>query len=63
MNQCNRVKSQSFIVYAALIALLIAGMIAISAYIRRAVQGRCRASADVFGGGAQYEPGVTTINE
>ena len=57
------IKSQSFIVYAALIALLVAGLIAISAYIRRSVQGRYRTSADVFGAGAQYEPGVTHINE
>ena len=59
----HKVKSQSFIVYAAFIALLIAGLITISVYIRRAVQGRYHASADVFGEGAQYEPGVTHINE
>lgn len=47
------------LVYAVLIAIIIAALIAMNRYLTRAVQGKLRDSADVFGGGAQYAPGVT----
>lgn len=52
-------KAQSVLVYAFLIAIIIAALIAMNRYLSRAIQGKLRDSADVFGGGAQYEPGVT----
>jgi len=54
-------KAQSTIVYAALIAMVIGGLLVISMYIKRAIQGRYHQSADVFGAGAQYQPGSTTV--
>jgi len=44
---------------ALLIAVVVAALIAMSVYIRRAISGRFRDSADSFGSGRQYEPGVT----
>ena len=54
-------RAQSAIVYAALIAMVVGGLLVISMYIKRAVQGRYHQSADVFGAGAQYQPGSTTV--
>ena len=52
-------KSQSLIEYSALLAVLIAALIAMFTYLRFSLQGKIRESADVFGRGEQYEPGVT----
>jgi hypothetical protein len=41
--------------YAVVIIVIIAALLAMSVYIRRAVCGRLRGSADVFGGGRQYQ--------
>lgn len=54
-------KAQSTIVYVALVALVATALVVVGIYVRRAHQGRARDSADVFGGGAQYDPGVTTV--
>lgn len=40
--------------YAAFIAIFIAALLGISTYITRAICGRMRSSADVFGYGRQY---------
>jgi Flp pilus assembly pilin Flp len=54
-------KAQTFILYAALIAMVALAMVAMSKYLRRSLQGKYRDAADVFGGGTQYEPGATSI--
>jgi len=54
-------KSQSFIQYAILIAIVVGALIAMRVFIIRAVQEKYRQSADVFGQGEQYAKGVTTV--
>lgn len=54
-------KSQSLIEYSALIAVLVAALIGMFAYLRFSLQGRIRETADVFGRGEQYELNVTTV--
>ena len=56
-------KTQSTIVYVMLIVLVVGSLLMIALYLKRSVQGSYHQSADVFGGGAQYQPGRTTINE
>ncbi|MBU1125315.1 MAG: hypothetical protein KKC84_04765 [Candidatus Omnitrophica bacterium] len=45
--------------YAILIFVAVAAMVAMTAYIRRSLNAKYRESADTFGYGRQYEPGVT----
>ena len=54
-------KAQSSIFYITLISLIAAGVIRMSMYLRQSIQGKIKESADVFGGGVQYESGVTVI--
>ena len=59
----NRTKKGSLAIeYAVLIAIVVAALIGMQVYIKRAVCGRWRGAADVFGYGRQYEPGVTVEN-
>jgi len=43
--------------YVILIALIVAALLAMQFYVRRAICGRFRSTGDGFGGGRQYEPG------
>lgn len=52
-----RKKGLSVIEYAILIAVVAAALLAMQAYIRKAVSGRWRQQADSIGFGMQYEPG------
>ena len=45
--------------YALLIAIIVAALIGISIYLKRAISGRWRTVGDTFGHGRQYYPGVT----
>ncbi len=45
--------------YAVLIVIVIAALVGISIYLKRALSGRWRTVGDTFGYGRQYEPGVT----
>jgi len=45
--------------YAVLVAIVVAALVGMQVYIRRAICGRWREAADTFGHGRQYEPGVT----
>jgi hypothetical protein len=56
-------QSQSTLIYVTIIALALSGLVTISIYYKRALQGKMRESADVFGHGAQYDPDLTTITE
>lgn len=49
--------------YALLIALIVAALLAMQFYVRRAMCGRLRMTGDGFGQGRQYQPGVTVITE
>ncbi len=49
--------------YAILIAILSLALIVMFNYIKRSVQGKYREAGDAFGGGAQYETGVSTTEE
>lgn len=48
-------RGQSTLEYAILIAVVVGGLITMQTYVKRAVQGRARDSADDIGG--QYSPG------
>ena len=69
MNRCKVIgsfifrKAQSAMIYASLFAMIIAGLVMASVYLRKSLQGKFKESADIFGGGAQYEPGVTTVTK
>ena len=52
-------KAQSVLEYSLLFMALVAALLAMVVYLRFSFQGRLRQSADVFGKGEQYEPGVT----
>lgn len=45
--------------YTVLIAIVVAALLGMQVYVKRAICGRWRAAADTFGHGRQYEPGVT----
>lgn len=49
-----KTKSQSFLVYAALIAFVVAALLAMSSYIQRSVQGTYKAAGDAFGDEEQF---------
>lgn len=51
----------SAIEYAFLIAIVVAGLIGMSVYTKRAIMGKWREAADTFGFGRQYDPGVTQV--
>ena len=52
----------SFILeYSVLIAIVIAALVCMQVYVKRAICGRWRQVGDVFGSGRQYEPNVTQI--
>jgi Flp pilus assembly pilin Flp len=48
-------KANLVIEYAVLIVVIIAALLGISVYLKRAVSGRWRESADTFGHGRQYQ--------
>lgn len=56
-------RGQSVLEYGLLVMALVAALIAMAVYLRFSLQGRIRESADVFGRGEQYEPGVTVCRD
>ena len=48
-------KSQNMLSYSVIIAVLAIVFLAMATYAKRAIQGKYRQAADVFGGGEQYE--------
>ena len=59
-HRCLRQKiGLSTIEYAVLIAVIVAALVGMSFYIKRALSGKWRDVGDSFGFGRQYEPGVT----
>ena len=42
--------------YTVLIAIVVAALLGMQVYVKRAICGRWRAAADTFGHGRQYEP-------
>jgi len=51
-------RGQSTLEYAVIIAVVVAGLIAMQTYIKRGMQGKLRSSTDSIG--EQYSPGITT---
>lgn len=49
-------KGSLTIEYAILVAIVVVALLGMQGYIRRAICGRWRASADTFGHGRQYDP-------
>lgn len=56
-----RRKGSLILEYSVLTALVIAALVCMQVYVKRAVCGRWRQSADVFSSGRQYQPNVTQI--
>ena len=56
MNKKMRNKGMLSLEYAVLIAILVAALLGMSVYLKRAVCGKLRDSADTFGYGRQYRP-------
>jgi Flp pilus assembly pilin Flp len=52
-------KGTAILEYGLLIAIVIAALIAIQFYFKRAINGNWKAAGDVFGSGRQYDPAVT----
>lgn len=57
----NTGKGQSVLAYTILIIIIASALIAMRTYFLRAVQEKYRQTADVFGGGEQYDPAKTKI--
>ena len=58
--QCLR-RAQGAIEYAVLLAIVVAALVGMSIYMKRALSGKWRAVGDGFGFGRQYEPRVTRV--
>ncbi|MDD5004882.1 MAG: hypothetical protein PHS93_00020 [Candidatus Omnitrophica bacterium] len=59
----SRKTAASTLEYVVLIAIIVAALMAMQFYLRRAICGSFRSTADTFGQGRQYEPSVTTVTE
>jgi Flp pilus assembly pilin Flp len=46
--------------YAAFIGIIVAALISMAVYMKRAMMGRYKEVGDAFGHGRQFQPGVTT---
>jgi uncharacterized protein (UPF0333 family) len=53
-------KGQSTLEYSVIVAVVVAGLIAMQVYIKRGMQGRLRQASDDIG--EQFSPGYTTSN-
>lgn len=53
--------AQSAIEYAVLVAVMVAALISMAVYTKRALSGKWREVGDRFGHGRQYEPGRTVV--
>jgi exopolysaccharide biosynthesis protein len=61
-----KIKGQSTLEYAILIAVIIAALLAMQNFVKRGVQGRLRSTAVDVAGGSEYdlyEPGYTNTDE
>ena len=56
-------KGNLILEYSVLIAIVVAALLCMQIYVKRAICGRWRQAADVFGSGRQYEPNVTQIEK
>jgi len=51
----------SIVEYSILIAIVVAALMGMQIYLKRAICGKWKAAGDVFGYGRQYDPGETQI--
>jgi hypothetical protein len=56
MNRRKRLKGSFTLEYAVTILVVAIALAAVANYVRNAICGNMRSSADVFGGGRQYQP-------
>jgi len=54
-------KANLMVEYAVLIVVILAALLAISVYFKRAISGRWREAADTFGYGRQYDKQIIGI--
>ena len=52
-------RGQSVVEYAVLVAVVVAALVSMAVYTKRALSGKWRGVGDTFGHGRQYEPGTT----
>ncbi|MCX5709633.1 MAG: hypothetical protein NT088_02755 [Candidatus Omnitrophica bacterium] len=55
------IRAQGLIEYVALVLIVLGAFIGMRIFLQRAFHERARETADTFGQGEQYEPGVTQI--
>ena len=55
------IRGMSVIEYSVLIVAVAVALLGMSVFLKRAVSGRWKQSADIFGFGRQYAPGNTTV--
>jgi Flp pilus assembly pilin Flp len=55
------IRGLTVIEYTLLIVAVSAAFLGMGVFLRRAVSGRWKQSADIFGFGRQYSPGKTTV--
>lgn len=60
ISDCRR--AQAMLEYGVLICIIVAALIAMQVYFKRAVQGKVRGAADEISGGTAYAPGLTGVN-
>lgn len=63
MKKDRLIRAASMIEYALVIAVVIAALLGIQVYVKRAVCGRWREAADIFGFGRQYQSPTRIIWE
>ncbi|MBI4322873.1 MAG: hypothetical protein HY596_01210 [Candidatus Omnitrophica bacterium] len=54
---------QTAVEYAVLIVVVVAALLAMAVYAKRALTGKWREVGDTFGYGRQYEPGATAVSQ
>jgi len=57
-----RRKGQTALEYAVVIAVVVAALVGMSVYVKRAMSGKWRQVGDTFGYGRQFEPGKTAVS-
>ncbi len=58
-----RIKGTMALEYSVMIAIIVAALLGMQVYFKRAICSRWKESGDVFGFGRQYENGTTTITK
>lgn len=58
-----RGRGQTAVEYAVLLVVVVAALLTMAVYAKRALTGKWREAGDTFGYGRQYEPQATTVSQ